>query len=63
MDVAARGVPERSARNPTQQTGKLNRMNRLAIPAPQLKTRKPRNTLLGFTHSVTPPLRLLPAVA
>src|SRR5713226_2983514 len=64
VDVAsAGGVPERRAANPTKQTGKLNRMSRLAVPTPQLETRKPRNTLPGFAHCVATPLRLFPAVA
>src|SRR5713101_8258516 len=57
VDVAsAGGEPERRAANPTKQTGKLNRMSRLAVPTPQLETRKPRNTLPGFAHCVATPL-------
>src|SRR2546425_11727558 len=51
MDVAsARGMPERRATNPTQQTGKLNLMRRLAVPTPQPEHRKPPNPPREFAN-------------
>jgi hypothetical protein len=56
VDIAtAITVPERGAPNPTQQTRELNRLNRLAVPAPELETRESRDTFLGFAHGVATP--------
>ncbi|SPE28799.1 hypothetical protein SBA2_410010 [Acidobacteriia bacterium SbA2] len=38
-------------------------MNRLAIPAPELETRKSPDTFQGFAHGVATPLPLITGLA